>query len=875
MLRKFTFYKLRDHHILMWVSVILLFAILAIWTLGDYLNFQVPKIFALGGDNYDLTYTLYNYFFTRLEKGNIAFFNPYLWAGTRLIGDPNFQLNIFQIIIGLVTGIKGVLYFTSFSVVFEKVIAGVGFFALLRRLCGNLPIHIIFLLSIAYIFSTGYHAVATFPSTSVSLAILPWVLLILIDFPNKIFSIKTLFLSLLLTYLFSYGQLQYSIYAGWIILFFSIFFNIKGQRSKCVLVLSTAGLIAVLMSSYYLIPLIDNVYISGDDARALSKINKNAELVPFFYLIQLFIPGIFTTGNWWPIWVDGWTSWEAFCAFQGIAISVIAFFGLFIKSVPVFFRIAYIFIMLTVITKPGVYISYLLNLGSSVPYGRETVLLSFFAPIISAYTINELINNKKLPLYFAGWAMLVFFVISILSLPIFFNNFVEFVFSSAVKTHPYSPLLHNPETFLVSYKKEFDHVFLSAKMISVSISFLSIFLVIVSKKVKKYEFKIYAIYVFTFMLLINSVNLLSNYISSESKLPKGIMKDIVTTDYEHPAERKLKDLMGSEESALISYRVHTDIYFGEHRQGTESVNDKQIRHLVNASPIENRFRTLPNFLASEKVALTTGYSSIIPQAKPYSKIMAWAHNFPGYERAVGERGHLHPGFMDIFSIKWVLRHKSNIIKSLGGRKNWEDRIEKNFIKSSTLIYEDDAYQIFEYKKAQPLINFPKRIIFGSDAVTTMSDAESLGKWVSTAVLRPNEIKKFPEEIQRRIVYTNNLPILKQVGTVLSSNGNPENSFSISVRTKESSILMTGVKYDTWWQVHVNGIPAELIRVNDIFSAVLVPKGESRIEMSLMPKSALIGFSISIITVLFTFLSFTFFYLRRLLNLKKNNETMIF
>jgi hypothetical protein len=868
MLSKFTFYKLRDHPILMWVSVIFLFAILAIWTLGDYLNFQVPKIFALGGDNYDLTYTLYKYFFTRLEEGDIAFFNPYLWAGTRLIGDPNFQLNIFQIIIGMVTGIKGVLYFTSFSVVLEKVIAGVGFFALLRRLCGNLPIHIIFLLSIAYIFSTGYHAVAAFPSTSVSLAILPWALLILIDFPNKIFSIKTLFLSLLLTHLFSYGQLQYSIYAGWIILFFSIFFNIKGQRSKCILVLSAAGLMAVLMSSYYLIPLIDNVYISGEDARALSKLNKNAELVPFFYLIQLFIPGIFTTGNWWPIWVDGWTSWEAFSAFQGIAISVIAFFGLFIKSVPVFFRISYIFIMLTAITKPGVYISYLLNLGSSVPYGRETVLLSFFAPIISAYTINELINNKKLPLYFAGWAMLVFFGISILSLPIFFNNFVEFVFSSAVKTHPYSPLLHNPDTFLASYKNEFDHVFLSAKMISISISLLAIFLVIISKKVKKYEFKIYAIYVFTFMLLINSVSLLSNYISSESKLPKGIVRDIVTTDYEHPAERKLKDLMGGEESALISYRVHTDIYFGEHRQGTESVNGKQIRHLINASPIENRFRTLPNLLASEKVALTTGYSSIIPQAKPYSKIMAWANNFPGYERAVGERGHLHPGFMDIFSIKWVLRHKSNITESLGGRKNWEDQIEKNFIENSTLIYEDDAYQIFEYKKAQPLINFPKRIIFGSDAVTTMSDAESLGKWIPTAVLRPNEIKKFPEEIQRRILYYKDLPILKQVGTVLSSNGNPENSFSISVSTKESSILMTGVKYDTWWQVHVNGKSAELIRVNDIFSAVLVPKGESRIEMSLMPKSALIGFSISIITALFTFLIFTFLYLRRLLNLKK-------
>ena len=80
--------------------------------------------------------------------------------------------------------------------------------------------------------------------------------------------------------------------------------------------------------------------------------------------------------------------------------------------------------------------------------------------------------------------------------------------------------------------------------------------------------------------------------------------------------------------------------------------------------------------------------------------------------------------------------------------------------------------------------------------------------------------------------------------------------------------MTGVKYDTWWQVRVNGKSAELIRVNDIFSAVLVPKGESRIEMSLMPKSALIGFSISIITALFTFLTFTFFYLRRLLNLKK-------
>lgn len=852
--------KLKKSSTLLWASIIFLFAVLIIWVLGDYLNPKAPKLFALGGDNYDITYTMYSYFFTELQEGRIAYYNPYLWAGARLIGDPNFQLNIFQILAGLIKGVKGVLYFTSFYVIAERIVAAIGFFALLKRLSTTLPTHIIFLLSTAYVFSIGYHAVSQFPSTSVSLAILPWALFILTDLPKKIISAKTILLSLLLAFMFSYGQLQFSIYACWIIGLFTVFFIQKNYRRHAIRLLTIAVSIALLLSAYYVIPFIDNVYISGSSGRALSIPSFKGELVPPFYLLRLFIPGIYNTGGWWPIWVDGWTSWEAFCSFQGIAITEIAIFGLFLKKIPVFFRVGYMFIILTVTTKLGVCISYLINLGTTVPYGRETVLLGFFAPILAAYTIKELINNPELPLYFAAWSALVFGGIYLLSQPTILNYFVKFIFSSAIKIHPHSRLLHNPVDFIETNISTFNHIFLFSKIIAASILFFSIYQVFIAKNIIAHYPKkeTWMTFSFSIILLINSYEIICFYKSVDSRLPNDLTSDNISLNKEHPAEIKLKSLTSNEKTPLISYRTHTDIYFGEHRQGTESVNGQQVRRLINATPDENRFRTLPNFLALDKIAVTTGYSSLIPQAKSYSKMMAWIPNFPGYERAVGDRGHMHPGFLDIFSIRWILRHQSNLIKTLDGRNNWDDQIEISFRKNSKLIYEDDAYQIFEYKNAHPLIYFPERILFGENVVSTMSNAFDSISWVSTAVISDHLIKKLPKEIQERIVRSSaSSKELRQSGTILSARGFPSDHMLISIKTDTSSILLLGIKYDNWWKVYINGKPTPMVKVNDIFGGVIVPAGESTIQVKLKPYSAIAGFSLSVITAAFLLIWFLF------------------
>jgi uncharacterized membrane protein YfhO len=60
--------------------------------------------------------------------------------------------------------------------------------------------------------------------------------------------------------------------------------------------------------------------------------------------------------------------------------------------------------------------------------------------------------------------------------------------------------------------------------------------------------------------------------------------------------------------------------------------------------------------------------------------------------------------------------------------------------------------------------------------------------------------------------------------------------------------------DTWfpgWQATVDGEPAELLRANHAFRAILIEAGEHTVEMAYRPLSALVGGAISLAALLLT------------------------
>ena len=822
-------------------------ALFVVWIDRDILNFRIPLLLA-NRDNLDLVYPLFNFFITGLKHGAIEVYQPFQWAGTRLFGDPNFQINLVEVVTGVLFGTKAIFESLNIMYLVERIVAALGMYALIGVACPALHRYARAVLALLYVFSYGYLIAAASTSTSVEFATAPSLLAVLAA--NRKLSTVTALAALiaLLFVQFSYGQLQFTIYLGWLALSFVALYLPRAEKLRALVLLGAAAFVAALLSAYYIVPLVDNLFFAfGAGGRVAHGLNVADERVPIFYLVRLFVPQIFG-GNgipWWPIWANGWSYWESFSAFQGIALSLLAVFGLFLRRVPFYFKLLYLWIALAVAFRPTLYILYVLNLGTGVPYGRQTVLLGLVAPIIAAFTLLEIIENRKVAAAFAAWCGLWcagLFAIYMLGFP---QGFIRYVFADLKQSFPYAYHPGDAEQFYALHAQALQNIFAAPARFAGLAMLVTLAIIVVPEPGKWRQWVLprhAAALLATLLCLLSLEEAVALYQMARLRAndESGARYSL---DKRNPAEEALI-AAAQVEDRPVAYRVHPDIYFGEHREGTN-----ENFHLRGARPQDNRFRTLANFLAGEDVPVTTGYSSLIPEAQRFTELMMWTPGHSAMERAIGDRTRLHPGLLEAFAIKWVLRHQPSLIAKLKGRPDWsDDPWEQRFLASAKLVYTDDAYRLYEYRDARPAIDIPERIAFGQNAVATLSALEEIDKpWIPTAALPKDAIETLPPALGSGIAMEHGVPVFHQAGKVLKTAGEAGHWTKISVQADKPAIVLLGVKYDKWWRVQVNGHSAPLIRANSIFAAVQVPAGQSEILVELRPWSAWIGLFVSGVT----------------------------
>jgi hypothetical protein len=824
-----------------------------VWVDRQLLTLGTPTILQ-NRDNLDIIYPSFDFFITALRHGQLEAYQPFQWAGTRLFGDPNFQINIVEIITGVLFGTKAIFVGLNFMWLVERITAALGMYALIGAICPTLPRYLRAMLSLLYVFSLGYVAAEAFPTASVQFATAPWLLFVLTTNVRLSNAIALTALSALLFVQFSYGQLQFTIYLGWLLLSFVVFYLPRTGRIRAILLLGGATCIATLLSAYYVVPLADNLFFGdgGPGGRVAQELNVSDERVPAFYLARLFVPQMFSSIDvpWWPLRRAGWSEWESFSAFQGVVLSILIFFGIFLRRVPLYFKITYVFISFAVTFRGGLFVLYALNLGTSVPYGRQTVLLGLIGPIIAAFALKEIAENRKIATAFAAWCGL--WCVGLLA--IYFRGvpeeFVQHAFAVLERTAPDKYHAGAAQSFYGSYAAAMQNAFAAPALLAGLCAIISVIIAAVLGRQRWLPRRTIAYSAAAVMCLLSLTQAIATYRSAVMRVPRADLAGELSIGVMHPVEVALVAAGARVENGLIAYRMHPDIYFGEHRQGTISVEGRGIFHLRGGHPEDNRFRTLPNFLASQRVPVTTGYSSLVPQAQRFTELMMWTPGHRAMERAIGDRTRLHPGLLEAFAIKWVLRHQPSLVGALQGRPDWsDDPWEQRFSASARLIYSDDAYRLYEYTDAHPAIDIPARIAFGTNAVATLGALEEIDKpWISTAALPKDAIEAMPPEVKSSIVIEHGQQVFHQSGIVLNTAGVAGHWMNVSVKTENPAVLLLGVKFDKWWSVRVNGRPAPLIRANDIFAAVQVPAGTSEVVVRLRPWSAWIGLFLSAATL---------------------------
>ncbi|HZH82695.1 MAG TPA: hypothetical protein VFD87_06110, partial [Phototrophicaceae bacterium] len=583
-----------------WLIFPVAVAVCVVWADAEMLTFSTPVL--LGNrDNLDIPYPLFDFFIDGLRHGHINVYQPFMWAGTRLFGDPNFQINMFEVITGLLFGTKGLFIGLNFMFLAERIAAALGMYALIGAVCPNLPRYLRAILSLLYVFSFGYLAAEPFPSTSVHFAVAPWLLFVLIVSRNLSALKAFAALTAMLFVQFSYGQLQFTVYLGWLSLSFALFYLPRADRFHAVWLLSAAAIVAALLSAYYVIPLIDNLYFSGNSGtggRVIHALDISAERVPFFYFVRIFVPNIFGGDiGWWPTWRNGWSLWESFSAFQGVVLSLLVIVGLFVKRVPLYFRLTYLFIAATVSFPLGLSILHFMNFGSAAPYGRQTVLLGLIAPIIAAFTLEEMVKNRKIATAFAIWCGVWCLGLLTIYGAGFPKFFVRHVFASLKHTFPdaYSP--GEAARFYDLHAHALQMTLSTPAILTGLAAISALALVVASDRYVTARRPTLLYGAATVICLLSLGQAIAVYHTSRPFHSNGAASKIsLSTKY--PLDEVLVATGASVANGPVMYRLHSDIYFGEHRQGTDFAAGNLTYRLPGAQPPVNRFQTLSNFLAS-------------------------------------------------------------------------------------------------------------------------------------------------------------------------------------------------------------------------------------------------------------------------------------
>lgn len=182
--------------------------------------------------------------------------------------------------------------------------------------------------------------------------------------------------------------------------------------------------------------------------------------------------------------------------------------------------------------------------------------------------------------------------------------------------------------------------------------------------------------------------------------------------------------------------------------------------------------------------------------------------------------------LDILGTKYILHKNSN---------NPSVPNELTFPTSDfTLVWNDNAWQIYENKKSLPRVYLAGTIITESNPQTIGSILLNSKTDLSSVVVLEKDINK-------------NVPLDASASAVVKEYS--PNKVVISTNAKTNSVLVLTDNYYDGWEAFVDGVRTPIYRANYTFRGVYVPSGQHTVEFIYNPKSFQYGLWISSMSLL--------------------------
>ncbi len=776
-------------------------------------------------DNLDLVYPLFDRFFAELKQGRLAVWNPFLWGGMPLVGNPNFALSPLHLLAGWWLDRGGFIWFMSVFSFLELLAAFYGFYVLGRMLWPGRPVLALWAATL-YLFSGGVFTAYVFFSTSFHFAAIPWTLLLLARVSRPTLPRTVGWLALLLWVQLTWGQLQFTLYSLYLYAGFALFAAGRGRRLLGVGALCAGGAVAGLLSAAHLIPLLESLRIAAVDEPRLSvPFHPAHQRVPLFYALRLLYPsligGVFpealalreTPGiPWWPIWRDGWSLWESFTAYQGIVVTVTAAFGVLFGPSRLFWKLPYVAIPLATTTTAGVGLLYYVHLGMSVPYGRLTVLLSLFATVLCVDTALALLRSRRLCWGYAA------FLAGVLALSTAWN---ASPLVGRVVERGFAEAYQRPGPFIAQYLPAMrqnitnHNVFLAVALLAVAT-----YLLLTRRPSSADGLRARWLprgFVLALALLASA--------DGTAFLERGRQVSVTTLDTlgifrPSPLERALR----ADAPDWMAHRLHLDIPFFFHR-GAVALR----RTRASPAGVENAFRLLPNGTMLAGIPITTGYTSLVADNRAMTDLFFWERGVGYMFRTLESHATLHPGLVDIFAIRYVLRHRGwdyayrrTDVSDPEGCGGWFDA-------HARVLAEQDGFVLYRLDRALPRFHVPERVVWTQETLGAFSEGgcRRYGK-ETLGVLNADGPRR--ETRQSGRVTEVEIPRGEEV--------------RLRVEAATPVHVILGIHRHPWWEARVDGRPAPLLRANSVFMAVEVPPGPHVVELRCRARSLTVGLWVS-------------------------------
>ena len=837
---------------------------IAVFFQGEWLG-ERGYIFASSIDNQDIILQLHLYFLESIQQGRLSCLLPYIWSGTRLIGDPNFQLSPLHILAALMLNSDRYLEFLS---VWAFLVVCGSFWGVYRLLRVLLPEQTPWLATaggLLYVFSTGFFTARNSTNTEFAFLAIPWIWYLLYGNRPEFVVRNTACIVAILWFQFSYGQLQFSIYTAWLMLLFGLFVPGREYRRLNLRMLLIASGGAVILAAYYLIPVIDNLVThgGGESDRLFGSQPITEQIVRPIYLLRLLFPSLFgwqypesgvlagaakmmgiahhAAIPWWPVWKDGWSNWESFSAYQGSVVTVIALFGVIFLKGEWFWRAGYAALILAVTTYGGAMLLYFVHLGTGVPYGRITVLLGLFAVVLVAKTLFRVLEARSIQITFVAYLSIIAAATLVLS----WTGMPEWLVQQAFEQASIEMggfYAQHAGSFKTAIQNHSIFIFSAAVVAICCVALMNI----LDRKEHVRTAKVVLVAGLACIALVDAVLF---YDGGRSLNGQGANARRLAFA-PHAAEVAL----AKDGADFSRYRLHLDMPFAAHRTAAYKMTMGAEVSSTGLSP-----RWIPDRPVLAHIAITGGYSSVIPDGATYTEILNWRLGV-GDLRAQGDYSVLHPALFDVLAIRYVLRQKVESMQNLDWRPATLGPLEKEFQKHAKLLYEDDAYRLYKYENAPSIFYFPRRIIYTDSPVRSAMDRVA-DRWETTGFLPRDKWLQKGGKRSGKV----DIEETQAQGWVVRAQPEGE-GWRVSLYLKNAGYLFAGMRYDPWWKIRVDGKPVSPIQANGVFMAIPIPGGDHTVAFRLEPASIWIGMAVTLIglcsALLFLLGSYVSRYIKR-------------